>query len=324
MRLEHYVEELLYRYNCVIVPEFGAFLTQTKSAFLKEETHTFYPPTKEVSFNAQLVSNDGLLVSYMAEAEKTTYEEMLKRISTLSKDWKNRLERGERLIFDNIGKLWLNKDGKISFDPAVKVNYLTSSFGLSSCVSAKITREILKEQVVALEEEIPFMITPEQRETKQLRPYLKYAAVIFLGLALGFTGFRFYNETKATDLVVQQEAQKQVARQIEEATFFDTSPLELPALNLNASTSSATPTVMAKEANTVLYHIIAGAFKVKENADKKIKQLQDKGFNANYVGVNKFGFHVVSFDTFTEVDKALSYLRTVKSTESADAWLYQE
>ncbi|WP_047417741.1 SPOR domain-containing protein [Cellulophaga sp. Hel_I_12] len=319
MRLEHYIEELLYRYNCVIVPEFGAFLTQTKSAFLKEETHTFYPPTKQVSFNAQLVSNDGLLVSYMAEAEKTTYEEMLKRISALSKDWRNQLEKGERLIFTNIGKLWLNKEGKISFEPALKVNYLTTSFGLSSCVSAQITREVLKEQVVSLEEEIPFMITPEQREKKQMRPYLKYAAVVFLGLALGFTGFRFYTENKATNLVVQKEAQKQVAREIEQATFFDVSPLELPVLKLNASS-----TAKIQEEIATQYHIVAGAFKVKENADKKISQLQTKGFNAKYIGVNKFGFHVVSFDSFTDVDKALSYLRNIKNSESKDAWLYQE
>jgi hypothetical protein len=319
MRLEHYIEELLYRYNCVIVPEFGAFLTQTKSAFIKEDTHTFYPPTKEVSFNAQLISNDGLLVSYMAEAEKITYEEMLKRIATLSKDWKNRLESGERLTFDAIGKLWLNKDGKISFEPAIKVNYLTTSFGLSSCVSAKITREILKEQIVALEEEIPFMITPEQRETNQIRPYLKYAAVVFLGLALGFTGYRFYNENETTKLAVQQNVQTQIARQIEQATFFDAAPLELPALNLNATLNT-----VVEKSNQTQYYIIAGAFKIKANADKKINQLKTKGFNADYIGINKFGFHVVSFDSFTDVDQALSYLRTVKNTESADAWLYQE
>jgi len=319
MRLEHYIEELLYRYNCVIVPEFGAFLTQTKSAFIKEDTHTFYPPTKEVSFNAQLVSNDGLLVSYMAEAEKTTYEEMLKRIATLSKDWKNRLETGERLIFDAIGKLWLNKDGKISFEPAVKVNYLTTSFGLSSCVSAKITREILKEQIVALEEEIPFMITPEQRETNQIRPYLKYAAVMFLGLSLGFTGYRFYNENENPKLVVQQNVQTQITRQIEQATFFDTDPLELPALNLKAILNTA-----VEKSNQTQYYIIAGAFKVKENADKKVNQLRAKGFNADYIGINKFNFYMVSFDSFTDVDQALSYLRTVKKTESSDAWLYQE
>ncbi|NNG09397.1 MAG: SPOR domain-containing protein, partial [Arenibacter sp.] len=65
MGTEHYIAELLYRYNCVIVPEFGAFLTQMKSAVINDTTNSFYPPSKIVSFNEQLSSNDGLLVSYM-------------------------------------------------------------------------------------------------------------------------------------------------------------------------------------------------------------------------------------------------------------------
>ena len=66
-----YIQELLYRYNCVVVPEFGAFLTHVKPAFIDRTSHTFYPPSKVLSFNSQLQTNDGLLISYMAEAEKS-------------------------------------------------------------------------------------------------------------------------------------------------------------------------------------------------------------------------------------------------------------
>ena len=50
MTLEHYISELLYRYNCVVVPGFGAFLTQSHSAVIDENTHTLYPPTKTIGF----------------------------------------------------------------------------------------------------------------------------------------------------------------------------------------------------------------------------------------------------------------------------------
>lgn len=46
MGLEHYIKDLLYRYNCVVIPGFGAFLTQEKSATIQESTNTFFPPTK--------------------------------------------------------------------------------------------------------------------------------------------------------------------------------------------------------------------------------------------------------------------------------------
>jgi len=51
MRTADYIEELLYRYNCVIVPGFGAFLTQLKSAEINKSTNTFLPPSKVISFN---------------------------------------------------------------------------------------------------------------------------------------------------------------------------------------------------------------------------------------------------------------------------------
>jgi len=70
MQLETYISDLLYRYDCVTVPELGAFLTNRVSAKVHESTHTFYPPKKLLSFNEQLQNNDGLLANYIAEVEK--------------------------------------------------------------------------------------------------------------------------------------------------------------------------------------------------------------------------------------------------------------
>ena len=69
MTLEGYITDLLYRYQCVVVPDFGAFLSQIKPASLQRESNTFYPPYKELSFNARLHTNDGLLVAQVAQAE---------------------------------------------------------------------------------------------------------------------------------------------------------------------------------------------------------------------------------------------------------------
>ena len=115
MVLEHYISELLYRYNCVMVPEFGAFLTQMKSAVLIEGSNTFYPPTKQISFNEQVSSNDGLLVSYISGAENLSYEETLVKVSQIAKDWKVKLHNGNRLELSNIGELWLNSNHKLQF-----------------------------------------------------------------------------------------------------------------------------------------------------------------------------------------------------------------
>lgn len=312
MGTEHYIEELLYRYNCVVVPDFGAFLTQMKSAVRHQTTNAFYPPTKIISFNEQLTSNDGLLVSYMANAEGMTYEEMLGLTLENGSAWKKKLKAGERLTLANIGELWLNREGKIQFQPSYKVNYLTSSFGLSSFVSLPVTRERLKETVTELEEKIPFIITPEERKKSNFRPYMKYAAIFLLAISTGLTGFRFYNETSAKQQLAREDAQELVSKNIQEATFFSSDPMVLPELKLE----------ITKKTNRRKHHIIAGAFRMQKNADKKVRQLRRRGFDkAAYLGVNAYGLHQVTYGSYDDPKEALTRLRKIKRTVSADAWL---
>lgn len=313
MALEHYISELLYRYNCVVVPGFGAFLTQQRSAVIHEGTHTLYPPAKTVSFNQQLVSNDGLLVSYAAEAQKTTFEDMLRQVEEEVADWKLRLQKGERLSLADIGEVWSGTEGKIQFQPSGKANYLTASYGMTSFVAAPVSREVLKEEVAALEEKTPIAFTPEKRETVKARPYLKYAAAVLLALTTGFAGLQLYKADQNHQQVLREEAHKQVSKRIQEATFFDTDPLELPTITLKT-------TKKASIEGQKTHHIIAGAFRYKTNADKKIEQLKKLGYNPSYLGTNPFGLHMVSYDSFLDAPQALLALRKIKLSQK-DAWL---
>lgn len=318
MRTEHYIEELLYRYNCVVVPEFGAFLTNTASARIDSVSNTLYPPTKIVSFNQQLSKNDGLLVSHISKAKNLSYEDLLEEIIAASKEWKVRLQNGETLDLHGIGTLTMNGEQKIQFTPEEKVNYLASSFGLSAFSAPPILREALKEEVEALEERIPFTITPEKREQKAFRPWLKYAAVFLLLCSVGASGYQFYKQNQIKQQLVQQDTQQQVEKYIQEATFFDTTPLELPALSLK---------INKKEEEVITgpqHHIIAGAFRVKGNASKKVAQLKKIGYNAKYIGANKFGLHQVAYSSFSDSREALRFLRKIKRTVSQDAWMLSE
>jgi len=154
MVLEHYISDLLYRYNCVVVPGFGAFLTQKNSAQINAVTNTFSAPNKSIVFNRQLISNDGLLVSYVSNAEKVSYETALVEIENQVKTWQEVLVKETSLHLKNIGSLTRNQEDKILFQPANETNYLTSSFGLSNFNSIPVTREVLKVEVEEIEEKI--------------------------------------------------------------------------------------------------------------------------------------------------------------------------
>ena len=80
MTIANYISDLLYRYECVILPGFGAFLTNRKSAQVIKGTHQFAPPFKSISFNVQLKQNDGLLVNYISKSEKISYETAFEKL----------------------------------------------------------------------------------------------------------------------------------------------------------------------------------------------------------------------------------------------------
>jgi len=297
-----------------MVPNFGAFLAQTTSAVIHNSTNTINPPIKIVSFNEQVVTNDGLLVSYIAEAEKSTYEETLIKVTDLVTVWKRQLQSGKKLDLAKIGSLSLNEADKIQFQPENSINYQTSSFGLSTFTVNPIVREVLKTEVEELEEKIPFVFTPEQRKSSSLRPYLKYAAIFLLTVTTGLTAYQYFNNNSTHQQLVQEEAQEEITRHIQQATFFDLEPVELPSISLDVVSSD-------KKENLRVHHIVAGAFRFRKNADKKIRQLKKRGFNPSYIGTNKFGLHMVTYDSFTNVNEALNTLKSVKRNHSRDAWL---
>ncbi|PRX56995.1 SPOR domain-containing protein [Flagellimonas meridianipacifica] len=313
MRIEGYISSLLFDYNCVIVPGFGAFLAHTKSAEIDSSSNRLIPPLKTVSFNSQLTTNDGVLVSHIAKEKKLDYDSLLGEIESVGQDWKDRMSNGEQIELFGVGKLWLSAGGKIQFQPENKTNYLTSSFGMASVSAIPIQREILKEEVEELENNIPFIITPEKRESTSFRPWLSYAAVILLMISAGFTGFRAYEGFQNKQVVAQEEAQKVVSQRIQEATFFSGKPIELPSVNLTLNKKSQGK-----------HHVVAGAFRIEENAEKKVAQLKKKGYNARYLGVNKYGLHQVCYSSFEDPKEALTFLRKIRNTESRDAWLLSE
>jgi len=301
MTTANYISDLLYRYECVIVPNFGGFVTNEIPAKVNHFTHTFFPPSKQLTFNSHLQNNDGLLANYVAVAKKISYSEALESIEKEVVEWKL-LMNVEILELENIGSFKLNKERKLIFEPTNSLNYLTSSFGLGSYVSPAIKRVVYKEKIKQLE---PF----STEETKRKTPaFIKYAATAAILFALGTVGWNEYQKMAYKNLVAEAEhQQKKVEKTIQEATFVIANPL--PAITLN----------ITKE--TYNYHIIAGAFRTPENAEKKLQQLLEKGFNAKILGVNKWDLTQVAFESFTTEDEAINKMRIIHKTESKDAWL---
>ena len=161
MKIELYIAQLLYRYQCVTVPGFGAFLTEIQSAQLIESSHSFFPPKKMISFNAYLKNNDGLLANHIAQAEKTSYEYAISAIQYEVFNWKKALQENGLFSIKNVGNFSLNADKNLVFTPYDQTNYLTDSFGLSAFVSPMVKRELFEQKIKKPIIDNPEMLTKD-------------------------------------------------------------------------------------------------------------------------------------------------------------------
>jgi hypothetical protein len=307
MQIEKHISDLLYRYQCVTVPGFGAFLTETVSAHVTGSASSFFPPKKVVSFNANVKNNDGLLANHVALQEKMSYELAVLKINDVVTEWTYLLQNRNRLALKNIGEISVNNEMNWVFEPANTINYLTDAFGLTSFVSPEITREKLKQEVEALEERAPIIFTPQRKRNYS---YLKYAAVFTVMFGAGTFGYKMYYDQQVMEqtLIVEKKVQEKVQQQIQEATFMLSNPI--PSVEL-AIVEEKMP-----------YHLVAGAYRSEENANKAIAELNAAGFeNAKMLPLNKHKLYPVVYASFKTLNEAQSERRAIQKSHNAEAWL---
>jgi hypothetical protein len=299
MNLANYISDLLYRYNCVIIPDFGGFVTNKIGAKVNETSNTFYPPAKQITFNSHLKVNDGLLTNYIASSENITFEKASRIIALSVNEWKNEINT-KPIQIGAVGVLTLNENNQIIFEPNTTVNYLTESFGLTSVASESIKRNIAKVKPL-----IPIL---KKENKKGIPTFIKYAATAAIMLTLSFAGNNAYQQNKQESIIANQE--KAIEKKIQSATFVITNPLPTIALN-----------VLKEEVVSKPYHVVAGAFQFPENAEKKVNQLKKQGYKASILGANKWGLIEVAFDSFLDKNEAINNLYKIQATVSEDAWL---
>ena len=325
MKIEKYISGLLYRYQCVSIPGFGAFLSEWQSAQIAEGHNSFVPPRKVISFNSNIKTNDGLLANHIALQEKISYETALAKIQTQVVFWLEKLQNKEVLTLENIGEVFSNSENNLVFKPNTSVNYLMDSFGLSGFNSPEIIREnqihnttetisipqavveneILEEEVI--EDETPVIPLVQNKSNTN---WLKYAAAIALFSTVGTYGYKMYYDYTIDQktILVEKSVQEKINQKLQEATFVLPNPMAAVDLTL-------------EEKPNAKYHVVAGAYRSEQNANKAMKQLVSQGFDAHLLTKNKYGLIPVAFGSYSNLKEAQNLKLQIKAKDSIDAWL---
>ena len=286
MKISSYIFELLQSHDCVIVPNFGALVARNISAKISSDGSKIFPPNKELSFNKNLVKNDGLLINAISSNENISYEGAEQKITNWVRRTNKKLEKQRYIEIKNIGSISL-ENTKYVFVPNQNSIFLKSSYGFNSIDSSQITR----------------------RQKSINNNYLKYAAILIVFLSLtGVFTKSYFDSVNEFNKASYAEANLEIEKKIQKATFNINTSLPVVKLPIRKQYGS--------------FHIIAGSFRLEENSLRMISQLKKKGFiEARKVGVNKFGLIQVAYNSYDTVEEARLALSEIRTKQDLNAWL---
>ena len=286
MKISNHIFNLLQEHDCVIVPNFGAFVARNISAKISSDGSKIFPPNKEITFNKSLVKNDGLLINRISSSENISYEVADDKLNKWVIKSHKKLKKQGYFEIKNIGSISLKKD-KYIFIPSQNSIFLKSSYGLNSIDSPQI----------------------ERIGNRIGNSYLKYAAILIVFFALtGIFTKSYFDSVNEFNQASYAQANLEIEKKIQKATF-----------NINSTLPVVKLPIKKQYGN---FHVIAGSFMLEENSLKMIAELKSKGFmEARKVGVNKFGLLQVAYNSYDTVEEARLALAEIRYAQDINAWL---
>ncbi|MFA8435944.1 MAG: SPOR domain-containing protein [Marinifilaceae bacterium] len=311
LEITKYIKDLLFLHDCVILPDFGGFIANYRSASIDESKNIFLPPTKDISFNRNLKQNDGLLIHRLIEAEKMSYEEAQKSIAFFVEDLEVRLHRGEKVELEGVGHFSFDKRYNLQFEPGCEVNFLVDALGMGSFSLPQInTFEVAREKHAKFDfSQLRNRITPR---------VLRYAAVgipaivmlTLLPLSTDRDGGLQYSSMSPVEVVKESSPSN---TQIKKAEI--SAPSEL--VRYEPEVRNVEPVVRNR------YYLIAGSFASLDNARVLKQELQRRNYPAEIIQNKKlFSVAVNSFESRTATLKFKR--KVIADNPKASCWILKK
>ena len=337
MKMETYISDLLYRHDCVIIPRFGGLITNYRSAQIHPVSHTFHPPSKSIRFNVNLQEDDGLLANYVSSCESISFASAQSKIERFVFSIQNDLEHKKEARLPKIGILSVDLNGKLSFEPDTKVNYLPDAFGLEAIQSPAIHR---KSKGIDVSKQI--YRSAKSIQTQKTSFNWKVAAVLIPLIGLStyvsfqqeaisdkYANYAYLNpfkEKPASVYVPRAIEVKEKTIELKE-TKITTKPkrvVETVKENTEVKAKKTIPTPSVKSTFVSKpFHLVAGCFSSELNANNLVAKLKTEGFEASIIGQNENGLFRVAFQSYFSRELAVSEMKKLKDSGKS-TWLLKK
>ncbi len=349
------IAELLFKHNCVILPEFGGFVAQKYSSNFSKGNNVLFPQAKHILFNKNLIHNDGLLISALMHKNNIQNDDATRLIKDYVDYIQSLLSIKKRFELNNIGLLYFDSENILRFEAKSDVNFLLESFGFEPVVANELQIEVKKQEPIKQFEDRKITSDPVCITTRK-KSYTKIATLaIGVPVTLAFMLFAAYSkpmkpllQSSFNPFYSPEKTYSPLNQKNDKAFFIN--PIQKPSLlvdangyatfklsddgnvlvaYMNDSIAQTDKTSVVNSANFTTnninsfdgkYQVVVGCFGVEENASKLIKELEEKNITAGISGLNSKGLHVVSCGGFNSKKEATNLLHTIK-TKLPNAWV---
>ena len=337
MKMETYISDLLYRHDCVIIPGLGGIITNYRSAQIHPVSHTLRPPSKSIRFNVNLQEDDGLLANYVSSCESISFASAQSKIERFVFSIQNDLQHKKEARLPKIGVLSVDINGILSFEPDLKVNYLPDAFGLEAIQSPAILR---KSKGIDVSKQIYQGAKSIQAQKTSFNWKVAAVLIPLIGLstyvsfqqeAIGdkYANYAYLNpfkEKPASVYVPRTIEVKEKTIELKETKITTTPKTVVETVKANTEVK-AKKTIPAPSVKTTLvtkhFHLVAGCFSSKLNANNLVAQLKTEGFEASVIGQNENGLFRVAFQSYVNRELAVSVMKKLKDSGKS-TWLLKK
>lgn len=329
MDISNYLTELLRLHECVIVPDFGGFISNYKPAQVDFFNNSFSPPRKDIVFNSKLSKNDGLLTNYISETDGIGYYEARQYVSEFVAELWAKLESGENVAINGIGSFHIDKNGKLIFEPRAAGNLLLDVYGMEPFVFENRLCPNNAVQGVAsrFEDKDAVRVVFKSRRVKQLMVGIP----IIIALILMPLSRSIDNNQKAwlgsnidnTALTVTDNASpvsgEVVAETENMSDAFDevgVADVDSPFAEKSVDTYEELP-----DYSNLRYHIITGSFRNPEIAKMHLADMRSRGHDARLLApIN--GWQRVAVSSYVYKSEAIEVMKILKNYDSySQVWI---
>ena len=350
--VQNHIKELLFEQDCVVIPDFGGFVTNFHCAKINSSNRFIAPPQKWLAFNALLKNDDGLLSNYIAREENISISQANLKVKTFVENTRRYLRFDTTYTIDGLGIFSQNEEEKIQFQPKLANNFYSESFGMENVFlrkSESLQNElqvVLKhnfisnttiQQVFATDDREPMAEFLEDEGTylyhrRYFNRVLSYVYGIFASVLFILVIYLYDNEksnlSSLNPFQLPSVAQPVVELAARESTVI------APTTTENGF--EATPLVEGKTAfvetkNAIIepnkrFFIITGSFGSKNNAKKLLNTLKSKGFDEAEIIYPKRNEKLIKvsaggFENETEADEQA---RKVADALNQTTWIYNK